>query len=148
MQQPGEYPQPLLRVTNVKIPVIDGCKTARLRAVQTLSSGTTFADASTQVLVKNTGNAQVSIQFQASNDYTNGPYTTLGGTVTVKPLGQATTTIFPNQKFLEVKGTSGTGAVDIQLSSQIRFDQLGFDRNDGSYPSSLWSGNLPGWSTL
>jgi hypothetical protein len=148
MNQPGEYPQPLLRTTNVKIPIVGGCVTGRLRSAHTLVSGSTPSDAATLVLVKNTSNAQVSIAFQNSDDYVNGPFTQVGGQMTVKPLGQATQTIYPKQKFLEVKGITGTGAVDIQLSSQIRFEELGFDRGDGSYPSSLWKANLESWNSL
>lgn len=145
MQQPGEYAQPLLRVTHVKTPIVNGCKTVRLRT--NISSGTSTPDGQVQMLVKNTGSSQVSLGVSQSNDYVNGPFTSISD-ITVAPAGQAQVVISPFQKFLEIRGTSGTGMVDIQLSSQIKFDRLAFDKSDVNYPQSLWAADLPGWSTL
>lgn len=148
MQLPGEYAQPLTRNTEVRIPVIAGLVTSRLRSCVALANGTTFADSATQALIKNTGNTQVTLQFQETDDYVDGPFTATGGAVTIKPLGQVTTTIYPKQAYLELKGLTGTGAVNVRLSSQIQFKELAFDKTDGRSPSSLWQANLQSWSSL
>jgi len=147
MQFPGEYAQPLTRTTEVRVPIIAGCVTARLRSLE-FPTGGSETDADTQVLFKNTGDTQITVQFQETDDHVNGPFNHVGQSVTLIPGGQSTIDITPSLAFLELAGLSGTGEVNVRISSQIQFQELGFDKTEGRYPSSLWKADYPGWSTL
>lgn len=153
MQLPGEYPQPLQRTTEIRSPVIAGLVTARLRPVTAIISGTTIAgsnvpDSSTLATIKNQSNVTLTLQFQETNDYVNGPFNASGVSVTIAPRGQATTLLYPKSNYLELKGLTGTGAVSVQLSSQIQFDAIAFDKTDARDSSGLWNANYPAWSKL
>ena len=144
----GEYPQPLIRTTEFRVPVLAGCKTARLRPVATLFAGTTLAQVETLVNVANVGDTDVTVQFEETDSYLNGPFNDIGPNMAVVHGGQQTTTLFPKHKYLQLKGTTGTGEVHVKLASQLKFDELGFAKNDGGYPSSLWKANYPPWTSL
>jgi hypothetical protein len=146
MQAPGEYPQPITRPTEIRVPAIAGFVTARLRPMHTVSNGTTFSDTNTQALIRNVGSTQVTVGFRESPDYTAGPFTLLPQ-ATLKPGGQTTLALFPKQKYLELRGLTGTGAVSVRLNSQIQFEELGFDKLDPN-ASGYQNANYAGWSTL
>jgi hypothetical protein len=140
---PGEYPQPLPRVTNVQCPVIAGYTTARLRA-QSSQNGDLFGGASnedhtTAITIENAGLSTVTVQLKETDDRSpSGIRTNLGTAQTVVPTGRQTVTVIPSKKFMEVTSTSGDGFVRMQLQSKIRWDLLAFAKNDPFYPSVLW----------
>jgi hypothetical protein len=147
-QQPGEYPQPLLRTTELRVPVIAGLVTGRLRSIQATFNGSTSSDQAVLVNVKNTGSASLTVMFSDTNDYVNGPFVQNGGVMTIAPLGNATNVIYPKLKYLEFIGVTGTGYAHVKLTSQLRFDECAFDRTEGRASALLWDDNQPGWSTL
>jgi hypothetical protein len=145
----GEYPQPLVRTTNLKCPVVGGYVTARL---QLQGTGTTavsgYADNTVMVVAENTG-SNVQFRLQQTNDYTSGPWEWLGNAQSLVPQGHLTYTVNPRSKYLEVKGMAGTSAgVNFQLSSRLRWDILGFDKTDPVYPPFLYNARTPTTSAV
>ncbi len=159
MNYPGEYPQPLIRTTNVQCPVVAGYVTARLQRqgelgqVVVAATGTAtgtlsgFSDNLTMVSVHNTGPQNVAFFLQGCNDYISGPRENLitvnSGTASVVRDGHTTLAVYPRHTYLEVKGFSGTSAVRMQLNSRLRWDQMGFDKTDPFHPPFLWNNRNP-----
>jgi len=149
---PGEYPQPLTRVTNVQAPVVGGYVTVRLQAqgdlVLSASSGSGlnesgYVDNTTMVTMENTGANTVSVRLQGCNDYTSGPREWVGAQQTVVPSGRTVYSVTPRHLYLELQGISGTSAVRMQLASRLKWDELGFDKTDPFYPPFLFNARNP-----
>lgn len=152
MSYPGEYPQALVRNTNVFCPVVSGYATARLRREDPLfGSGNVAAsedNAQTQVTLRNLGSRSVTVQLKQS-DVTDAPGTdssgspsgtrlNVGSAVTLVAGGQDTLNVVAYKKFLEVYGTSGGPSdVHVQVSGKIRWEQMAFDKADPLYPAVL-----------
>jgi len=148
MNYPGEYPTPLIRTTNVQCPVVAGYVTARLQVQGApLISASGWTDNLTTVNLHNTGANAASIFLQGTDDYVSGPRENLitvhAGTVAIARDGHTSLTVYPRHTFLEVKGFSGTTTLRMQLSSRLRWDQLGFDKTDAFYPPFLWNNKNP-----
>lgn len=151
MIYPGEYPQPLTRITNVQAPVVGGYVTARLQVQGDLVHSATadglsesgYVDNTTMVTLENTGANTVSVRLQGCNDYTSGPREWVGAQQTVVPSGRVNYSVTPRHTYLEVQGISGTSAVRMQLSSRLKWDQLGFDKTDPFYPPFLFNARNP-----
>ena len=142
---PGEYTQPIPRVTNLQIPVVASFVTGRLRAQEMVSGAATgyifggsgYADNTTVAIVENVGLTSFTVQLQETTDRTvSGPRTVIAGPLTVVPDGRKTVTFIPTQQYLEVKSTSGDGQLRLQLQSKIRWDVLGFAKDDPFYPTT------------
>lgn len=150
MIYPGEYPQPLLRTTNVKSPVVAGYVTARLQVQG--DPGTVavsgYADNTATILAENVGENTCAFRLQQTNDYTSGPWEWLGNAQSLVPQGRTTFTVVPRQKYVEVKGLTGTSVVHSQISSRLRWDILGFDKTDPVYPPFLWQAKSPTTSAV
>ena len=142
----SEYAQPLPRKTTLQIPMVADHVTGRLRA-QEIYAGSGQNDYTTQVLVENTGLTQFIVQLQETNlRGISGARTTIGPAVTLVPGGRNTYTILPTKRYLEVTSTRGDGKLRMQLESQVRWDELGFAKDDPFYPVELWEPagiNLP-----
>jgi hypothetical protein len=159
MQYPGEYPQPLTRTTNVQCPVVASYITARLqvqgeRGIVTVaaygtSTGTLsgFSENLTMVSVHNTGPQDAGFFLLGTDDYVSGPRENLvtvnAGTVNVVRDGHRTLVVYPRHTYMEVKGFTGTSTLRMQLSSRLRWDQLGFDKTDPYYPPFLYNAKNP-----
>lgn len=151
MINPGEYPQPLVRTTNVQCPVVSGYITARLQVQGDLVHSATadglsesgYVDNTTMVVVENTGAQSFTMQLLGTNDYTSGPRENVGAVKTLVPLGRTTYSVVPRHTYLEVRTLSGTSALRMQLSSRLRWDQLGFDKTDPFYPPVLVNAKNP-----
>lgn len=152
MSYPSEYPQPLVRTTNVQCPVVNGYATARLRRQDPLfgsgNVGVNEDAAQAQVTLHNVGSTSVTVQLKQSyvtdppgTDSTGTPSGTrlnVGSAVALVPGGSKTINVTPYQPFLEVYGTSGGPSnVRIQISSRVRWDQMAFDKIDTLYPAEL-----------
>jgi hypothetical protein len=131
----GEYPQPQLRATNYHLPIVAGFVTGRLRGDLLSVSG--YAPQTTVVLLENTGRTQFTVQMRESPDYVSGPFSNIGPAVALVPSGQKTVVITPIRDFLEFKGTSGDGFLKAQLTSQVKWQQMAFDKSDPNYPARL-----------
>lgn len=144
MIHPGEYAQPLVRTTNVQAPVVGGYVTSRLQVIGEPVSGTSgYVDNTTMVVMENTGQQAVTVRLQGCNDYVSGPREWVGASQTVVPLGRTSYSVTPRHTYLEVKGISGTSAIRMQLSSRLKWDQLGFDKADPFYPPFLVNAKNP-----
>ena len=158
MIYPGEYPQPLERVTNVQVPVVGGYITSRLQVQGDLvystatfgtsvSTGTLpesgYVDNFTAVMMENTGANTVAVQLLGSNDYTSGPRENVGAIQTLVPLGRTRYGVNPRHTYLELNCLSGTSAIRMQLSSRLKWDELGFDKSDPFYPPFLVNARNP-----
>ena len=145
----GDYTSPLVRKTFVSIPIVtNGTQsvTGRFRA-QNLTGGT-FSGDKVFATLHNTGNASITVEFQETDDRRTGVRTTVGTPVTLVPGAQDTQTLQLTKEFLEVKGTSGESYLRLQLESRIRWDDLGFAKDDPFYPTKLWKANVPSYSSL
>lgn len=148
MIYPGEYPQPLQRVTNVQCPVVAGYITSRLQVqgypINALSG---YADNTTVVTVQNTGPADAAFFLLGTDDYISGPRENLvavnAGTVAIVREGHRQLVVYPRHTYLEVKGFSGTSSLRMQFSSRLKWDELGFDRTDPYYPPGLYTVRTP-----
>lgn len=159
MQYPGEYPQPLTRVTNVQCPVVAGYITARLQVqgergqVVVAATGTATGTLSgnmenmTMVSVHNTGPQNAAFFLLGTDDYTSGPRENLvtvnSGTAAVVREGHTTLLVYPRHTYLELKGFTGTSFLRMQLASRLRWDELGFDKTDPFYPPHLFNAKNP-----
>lgn len=151
MINPGEYPQPLVRTTNVQCPVVGGYYTARLQVQGDLVHSATadglnesgYVDNTTMVVVENTGQNAFTMQLVGTNDYTSGPRENVGAAKTLVPLGRTTYSVVPRHTYLEVRGLAGTSTLRMQLSSRLKWDELGFDKTDAFYPPFLWNVKNP-----
>lgn len=56
---------------------------------------------------------------------------------TIKPGGRVRFTVYPQKRYLEVKSTSGTGFIRIELDSLIRWDKMAFAKTDTNYPQEI-----------
>lgn len=154
MSYPGEYPRPLVRVTNVLCPIVSGYVTARLfRQDPLFVSGTVDAQedaVNAQFTLENTGSKNITVLLQHTDrdvppgtDSTNTPTGTripLGG-VTLVPGGVKTLNLLPYLPFLEVFSPLGSGNpggnLRMQIASKIQWDILGFDKADPTYAQVL-----------
>lgn len=146
---PGEYTQPLVRKTLVQAPVISGYVTARLQAQDYFPPTISGATTNMLVTLENTGINTTAISLQETSDRSvSGTRYTIMNAVTVVPGGQ--TTQFVNQgylPFLELycSGTNGDSTVRMQIDSQRRWTEMGFDKFDPFYPPQLFQAKeVPG----
>ena len=152
MSYPGEYPQPLVRATNLQCPVVSGYATARLRRQDPIfcSGNVSVNDdaAQAQVLLENVSRTSFTVQLKMTNQSDSpgndsdsvptGTRTNVGSAVALVPGGHKTINVAPYQQFLEVYGTAGgPGFLRMQLNSQTRWDEMAFDKIDTTYPAVL-----------
>lgn len=148
---PGEYPEALVRTTSVRCPVVGGYITARLQVQGDLVHSATsdgldesgYNPNTTMVVLENTGNSAFKMQLLGTNDYTLGPRENIGVNQTLVPCGKTSFAATPRHTYLEVFTTEGTSALRMQLSSRLRWDELGFDKTDPFYPPFLWNAKNP-----
>lgn len=144
MIYPGEYAQPLVRVTNVQALAVGGYVTSRLQVMgEPVIATSGYVDSTTMVLMENTGGQTVTVRLQGCDNYTSGPREWLGAEQTVVPMGRTTYSVTPRHTYLEVQGISGTSTVHMQLSSRLKWNQLGFDKTDPFYPPFLFNAKNP-----
>lgn len=144
MSYPGEYPQPLTRVTNVMCAVTSG-GSAGYVAARLKRQDPTFFPASgddTQALVtfQNVGAANCTVQLKQTNDYsapgndsTSVPTGTrfgLGSAITLVPGGVKAVSVSPWMQYLEVWSTFGASVLRMALDSRIRYDKMAFDKSE------------------
>jgi len=147
----GEYPQPNVRRTNLKIPVVAGYTTGRLRAqwdaIPLASPGQTTNYVMAEIHNRSAGTTAgtVVLQFNAAtNISSSGARTPIGSPISIVRGGQTSVFFEITQPYIEVACVSATGQnqageVDIQISSQIKFDDIDFLRSEAIYPQQLWA---------
>ncbi len=133
-----------MRTTNVMAPVVGGYVTSRLRVMgEPIVAESGWVDNTTAVVLQNTGDQTVTVRLQGCNDYSSGPREWVGAAKTVVPAGRTTYSVTPRHTYLEVKGISGTSAVKMQLSSRLKWEEMGFDKADPYYPPFLFNAKNP-----
>ena len=152
MSYPGEYTQPLVRVTNVQCPVVDGYATARLRRADPLfgsgNVGVNEDAANAQVTLHNTGSTTFTVQLKQStvtdppgtdsNSVPTGTRLNVGSAVALVPGGTKTLNVVAYQDFLEVYGTAnGPGYLRMQIAGRVQWNEMAFDKIDTLYPAVL-----------
>lgn len=142
MQLPGEYSHPLVRKTTVLCPAISGYVTARLQAQDARMPLISGVQDTANVTLENIGTTVITIQLQTTNDRSiSGARAFCGTSVTLVAGGSDTKSLTPFQSYLEVKCTGPTaaqGSLRMQIDSQRRWQQLGFDKGDPFYPPQLF----------
>ena len=139
----GEYPTPNVRQSVIKVPLVAGYTTGRLRgnmsapvAASNLGYGTVEVNASADIA--NTGTVVLNV-VQATDVSSSGARTTVASAISIVRGGNVTFSFNASQRYLEIQGVSGAGNVSLQISSQIKYDQVGFLRTETIYPTSLWA---------
>lgn len=138
----GEYPQPLVRKTVVQCPVVSGYVAARLYSQNFYAPAISGSNTTALVTFENVGNTQFSVLLRETDDRSiSGTRYTVLPAVSLAPGGQDTKTLTNRRPYLEVfcTGTT-TGQLRMQIDSQRTWNQLGFDRTDPYYPTSLYQG--------
>lgn len=144
--QPGEYVNPLPRKTFVRCAVVSGYVAARLQAQDMLQSASGNSCPAFATF-ENTGNTSITVLLrECSNRSTSGIRTNLTSDVVLAAGGFSTESFTSNQQYLEVfcSGTT-SGDLRLQIESNRRWTELGFDRLDSYYPAAMWQGKtIPG----
>ena len=141
---PGEYTAPMPRRTLVQCPVVSGYVTARLQAQDWFLPATSGQPTSMMETFENVGNTIFSVALNETSDRSiSGARTRLTGfsgtAAYLVPGGQQTLLLNGHLPFMEVfcTGTT-TGNLRLQLDSQRKWTEMGFDRTDPFYPAVLW----------
>ena len=131
-------------MTLVQCPVVSGYVTARLQQQDWFPPAISGSPTSIMALFENVGNTQFSVVLNETNDRTiSGVRTPLQGftgtAASLVPGGQQTLLLNGYRNYLEVFCTGTTsGQLRLQLTSQRKWTEMGFDRTDPFYPPSLW----------
>ena len=152
---PGEYVNPLPRVTNVLAVMVSGFgaagqyATVRLRREDPVlfTGGSGNADLASFHL-ENKGTTSFTVQIKQTqnystpgNDSTGTPTGTrydVGAATALVPGGSKILSDSPFMKFLEIYCTSGSGNLRLQIEGRTRWEQMAFDKTDPYYPPQLW----------
>ena len=139
---PGEYTQPLTRKTFVNCPVVSGYVAARLQAEDWYQPAISGASPTAMhVLFENVGGTAFSVLLRETDDRSvSGTRYNLTAEQMLVPGGQATAQVSAGRlPILEVFCTGTTsGNLRMQIESQRQWREMGFDRLDPYYPTSLW----------
>lgn len=138
MAYSGEYPQPLVRTQIIQVPVVSGSVTARLEVHPDPVRISGYENNTTLFTLENSGNTSFTMQLKETDDRTvSGARSNIGAAVTLVPLGERTLSLIPSKKYLEVWGTSGDGRLRMQIASKLRWNVLGFNKDDFGYPRRI-----------
>lgn len=150
MSYPGEYPQPIARVTNAQATIVSGYAGVRLRRQDPVFYAGSGDDTQAQVLLENTGAASFGVQLKQTDDR-NAPGTDssgapsgtrydVGSAVVLVPGGTKTLQVSPYMTFLEAWGTNSKGQLRMQIAGRIQYEVMAFDRTpiDTTYAPELY----------
>ena len=148
---PGEYITPMPRKTVVQCPVVSGYVTARLQLQDYYPPSISGMPSRMLVTFENQGNTAFSVALNETTDRSIAGVRTLlngfsGTAAYLVAGGQQTLMLNGKQSILEVfcTGTT-TGNLRMQIESQRRWTEMGFDRLDPFYPTVLYQAKeVPG----
>ena len=132
----------MTRTTWVQVPMVSGYTTSRLGVLsgrqEPLVSG--MPDNTVHALFENASSTSFTLQMRQTDDRSvSGTRINVGDALTIVPGGRTTATLTPWQTYLETQCTGGSGNLRAQLTSQIKWEQLAFDKTDSFYPPQLWN---------
>jgi len=153
MSYPGEYIDPLPRVSNVFCAMTsggtDGYACARLRRTDPLFYSGSGDDDEAQVYLQNLGTTNFTVQLRQTQDYSpagtdsdgtpTGTRFDLGSAVALVPGGRSTVQVSPYMKFVEFYCTSGLGNLKAQITGRVRWERMAFDKLDPLDDDTLWN---------
>lgn len=138
----AEYPQPNARITSLRIPVVEGYITGRLRTdPHVINDNNPLL--SCQLTIQNVGVADCSLDVLETDDISVSGARTVLATTNLVAGGVDSVTVVPTKEYLEFKSTTGTTAVNVQLQSVLRYAMESFSKSDTNYPQVLWSATYP-----
>lgn len=147
---PGEYPQPLPRVSAVQCTITSGYAGARLsREDPIFFPGSGDADQSA-ITLHNTGLTSFTVQMKQTREESppgnnsggvpTGTRTNLGAATALVPGGSKTLIVSPWMQYLEFYGTLGSGTLRALIDSRVRWQEQAFDKSETSIANSaLWT---------
>ena len=148
---PGEYVAPMPRKTWVMCSVVSGYVTARLQQQDWFGPAISGPPTAMAVTFENVGNTAFSVVLNETDDRSvSGTRTALvgftGTAAFLVPGGQQYLLLNGHQKYLEVFCTGTTdGALRMQIDSQRKWTEMGYDRSDPFFPPALWQAKeVPG----
>lgn len=143
MSYPGEYIDPLPRITNVQCAMVSGYACARLSREDPLFFAGSGDSDEVQVYLQNSGSADFTVQLKQTRDY-SAPGTSSAGTPTgtrfdvgnaqaLVPGGTVTVQVAPWMEYLELwctSGSAGKGFLRAQLLGRTRWQKMAFDKSE------------------
>jgi len=143
MSYPGEYIDPLPRVTNVQCAMVSGYACARLsREDPIFYAGSGDADEA-QVYLQNTGSVSFTVQLKQARDYAapgtdsastpTGTRFDVGNATAIVPGGSTTLQVAPWMEYLELwctAGSSDKGFLRAQITGKVRWQKMAFDKTE------------------
>jgi hypothetical protein len=154
---PGAYPEPLLRETNVMAPMVSGYVGSRLRIADyafgtnvVQLAPTTNEDNKVRLMIENvafpapptltfTGTTIFFKVNQTSDDGPSGTRTPLTPEYAIVPGGRRTIDFFVNKPFIEIACTGGGGNVRAQLASRLKWEEMAYSKTDPFFAPQLWN---------
>lgn len=157
---PGAYVEPLVRTTWVMVPMVSGYVGSRLRIadyafgtnVTTVAPTTNNAN-KVRLTIQNT--AQISstnLPFTGTNIYfkvnqllDNGPSgtrTPITAEYGIVPGGRQIIDFWVNQPMIEIKCTGGTGNIRAQIDSELKWEEMAYNKTDTFFAPQLWNQKL------
>ena len=137
---PGEYPQPLDRVTVLQHPVLSGYTTMRMRAddERFVSQDGGADDRQFSVTAENTGITSFGFKIVQAEGIADDDVRTeiLASTVLV-PGGKKQVVLSPHQKYLEIIGTQDTGELALRITGPVRYNKMSWADDDEQYPQQI-----------
>jgi hypothetical protein len=144
MSYPGEYIDPLPRVSNVFCSMTSGGPSgyacARLSRSDPLFFGGSGDDDEAQVYLQNLGTTNFTVQMKQCSDYSEegtdtagtptGTRFDVGSAVALVPGGRTTEQVSPYMQYLEFWCTSGRGSLKAQITGRVRWNRLAFSKLD------------------
>jgi hypothetical protein len=139
---PGEYIDPLPRVSNVQCAMISGYACARVRREDPIFFPASGDADMAQVYLSNTGKTNFTVQMKQTReeappgkDSTSTPTGTrfnVGAAELVVPGGTKTLDVSPWMEFLEFWCTTGDnhGFLRAQITGKVRWEKMAFDKSE------------------
>lgn len=139
---PGEYIDPLPRVSNVQCPMVSGYACARVSREDPLFFAGSGDDDEAQVYLQNTGTTNFTVQLKQTReeappgtDSTSTPTGTrfnVGTAQTIVPGGKSTVQVAPWMEYLEFWCTAGDnhGFLRAQIVGKTRWQKMAFDKSE------------------
>ena len=155
---PGAYVEPLVRTTWVQVPMVSGYVGSRIRVADALfgtnftqygtNTGAFTIDNGVRLLIENiapsSGGTNIYFQVQETygtqTQFTRSPLTAEYGLV---PNGRTVVNFTFGAPILEIKCTGGGGNIRAQIDSQIKWEEMAYDRYDAFFAPTLWNAKHP-----
>ena len=147
MSYPGEYIDPLPRVSNVQCTMSSGYAGARVSREDPLFFPGSGDGDEHQVYLQNVGTSNFTVILKQTDDYSltgsdsagtpTGTRFDVGTAQALVPGGSSTIQVSPWMSYLEFWCTTGNGPLRAQIVGKTRWQRLAFDKTEADTNSGL-----------